>query len=84
MKTLSDIRTRVTSSPHPSCEIFLRGMGTNCTPNDSPIYLEFFEGKWQLVVWADINKEDPTHRIDMSGALESRRDNGNDTIRARS
>lgn len=84
MTKISDIRTRVTSAGNPSCEIFLRGMGTNCTPNDAPIYLEFFEGKWQLIVWADINKENPTHWIDMSGAFESRRNNGNDTIRARS
>jgi hypothetical protein len=74
MATISDIRTRVTSSPHPSCEIFLRGMSLcGSVGDDSPIYLEFYDGKWWLRVWSDINQEDPTHSIDMSGALESNR-----------
>lgn len=64
------ISSKINELPYPSIEVFVEGMGTKCTPDDSPIYLEFFEGKWQLVVWADINQEDPTHRIDMSGAFE--------------
>ena len=40
----------------------------------APIYLEFCDGKWELFVWSDINQEDPTHRIDMSGALEANRE----------
>ena len=40
---------------------------------DHPIALELYEGKVRLLVWADINKEDPTHTIDLSGALESSR-----------
>ena len=67
------ISTKVSESPIPSVEVFVEGMGTHCTPNDSPIYLEFFEGKWQLIVWSDINKEEPTHRIDMSSAFEASR-----------
>jgi hypothetical protein len=27
----------------------------------------------RLVIWADINQQDPTHIIDLSGALESKR-----------
>lgn len=38
-----------------------------------PIALELYEGKVRLFVWADINQEDPTHTIDLSGALESNR-----------
>ena len=38
-----------------------------------PIYLELHEGKVRLLVWADINQEDPTHIIDLSGAAESAR-----------
>ena len=64
------IRTQLEES---SLEVFVEGMGTHCTPDDSPIYLKFCEGKWRLVVWGDINQEDPTHDIDMSGAFESRR-----------
>lgn len=68
------ITTKVHASPHPSVEIFVEGMGTcGSIGDDSAIYLEFYEGKWQLLVWADINEEDPTHRIDMSGAFETNR-----------
>lgn len=38
-----------------------------------PIALELIEGKVRLIVWSDINQEDPTHTIDLSGALESNR-----------
>ena len=54
-------------------EIFIEGMGTAWSPNDAPIYLQFHEGEWRLMVWADINSHDPTHIISMSGALESNR-----------
>jgi hypothetical protein len=64
------ISTKLNERPYPSIEVLVEGMGTCCTPNDSPIYLELFEGKWWLRVWADINQEDPTHTIDMSGAFE--------------
>ena len=73
MQVGDTIKTKVSTVPHPSVEVFIEGMGTHCTPDDSPIYLEFFEGKWQLVVWADINQEEPTHRIDMSSAFEANR-----------
>ena len=39
-----------------------------------PIYLEHYDGKLVLRVWADINQEDPTHTIDLSGALEAARE----------
>jgi hypothetical protein len=65
------IAAKTNDYPHPSLEVFIEGMGTCCTPDDSPIYLEYFDGKWWLRVWSDINKQDPTHSIDMSGALES-------------
>jgi hypothetical protein len=37
------------------------------------VLFEFYEGKPRLLVWADINQEDPTHVIDLSGAMESER-----------
>ena len=40
--------------------------GINC-----PIYIENKRGKLFICLHADINKEDPTHIIDMSGALYS-------------
>jgi hypothetical protein len=39
----------------------------------SPILLEVWDGKLKLHVWGDINKQDPTHQIDLEGALESSR-----------
>ena len=37
------------------------------------VLFEFYEGKPRLLVWADINREDPTHVIGLSGAMESAR-----------
>ena len=38
-----------------------------------PIYLEYLDQKLRLLVWADINDEEPTHVIDMEGAREHNR-----------
>lgn len=58
--------------------IAMPGFGdkTSSDGEGAPIYLDFCDGKMQLLVWADINQEDPTHVIDMSGALESNREAG--------
>lgn len=37
------------------------------------LYLEVNEGTLRLLVWADINQEEPTHIIDLSAALETNR-----------
>lgn len=57
-------------------EVFPEGCGvfTSEPHTGAPIYLEHYEGKFQLLVWADINQEDPTHIIDLSGARESERE----------
>jgi hypothetical protein len=51
------------------------GHGDFHSPNGQGelIYLEHYDGKLILRVWADINQEDPTHTIDLSGALETAR-----------
>jgi hypothetical protein len=41
--------------------------------DDAVLFLELKDGKPTLYVWADINDEDPTHTIDLSGAHVSRR-----------
>ncbi len=38
------------------------------------IYIEFYGGKPRVIVWGDINSPDPTHVIELEGALESNRD----------
>lgn len=42
----------------------------------SPVILEVHEGKLRLIVFADINSEEPTHVIDLEGASESARKAG--------
>lgn len=37
-----------------------------------PILIEKYDGKLRLVVWGDINQQDPTHIICLDGAQESR------------
>ena len=38
-----------------------------------PIALDFDEDELRLLVWADINQENPTHIIPLAGAKESAR-----------
>lgn len=50
--------------------IHIDGLGL-CPMDDDfgqVIYLEINKGKPRLLVWADINQENPTHVIDLSGA----------------
>ena len=39
----------------------------------SPVVLDYGDGGLRVLVWADINSEEPTHTIDLSGALEAQR-----------
>jgi hypothetical protein len=68
------IGAKLNSRPFPSIEVFVDGMGLATMEDASPVILEFVEGKWWLHVWSDINNEDPTHSVDMSGAFESLRE----------
>lgn len=38
-----------------------------------PIIIEFHNGEPRLLVWGDVNNEEPTHIISLQGALESSR-----------
>jgi hypothetical protein len=54
--------------------ITIQHEGTGCQCGDfPPIFIEWYDGKPRIIIWADINEEEPTHIIDMSGALESNR-----------
>lgn len=59
-------------------ELYFSGYGVQTMEpgHGPPIHLEYYAGKLMLRVWADINQEDPTHTIDLSGALESNRKEG--------
>jgi hypothetical protein len=39
----------------------------------TPVFIELYKGELRVLVWADINKEDPTHIISLAGAREDRR-----------
>jgi len=56
-------------------EITVEGYGDAGTVDDygSPIFIEFHDGKLMARLYADINQEDPTHNIEMEGALEINR-----------
>ena len=57
--------------------INIDGYGDACSMDGegTPILIDFFNKKLQVIVWSDINKEDPTYTIDLAGAKESKRKN---------
>jgi len=38
-----------------------------------PIKVEVWQGELRVIVWGDINQEDPTHIISLEGAKEDKR-----------
>ena len=76
------IKTILSASPYTDAnqsddflEIEIKGLGTLAEQgNGRTVLVEFYDDKWWVRVWADINQEDPTHIIDMSRALEHNRD----------
>ena len=38
-----------------------------------PVVIEYYKGDVRVIVWADINQEDPTHVISLASAKESNR-----------
>lgn len=60
----------------PTCiEIKPQGYGDYASAKGKgvPIILEVTDSKLRLVVWADINADEPTHIIDLEGAREEAR-----------
>ena len=55
--------------------VILKPQGTSvCGAVDcGPVLLELHEGKLRLLVWADIRQEEPTHIIDLDGAIDTGR-----------
>lgn len=69
-----EVKTKVECS-NQSIYIMPDGYG-DCSSNNGhgcPIMLEVWEGELRVVVWSDINDEDPTHIISLEGARESLR-----------
>jgi hypothetical protein len=44
------------------------GYGNEDAP---PVKIEWYEGQLWVLVWADINNDDPTHKISLSGTMKS-------------
>jgi len=51
------------------------GLNTCADGTAGPILLELHEGRLRLIVWDDINLEDPSHIIDLESAREDQRRN---------
>jgi hypothetical protein len=75
MEKRDAIKIRIGIEKH-SLGLFIHPDGTGTADGPyAPILLEQHEGTLMLVVWSDINQQDPTDIIDLSGAMEScRRD----------
>ncbi len=65
---------KITASPH-GVSICAEGHGDfgSAEGHGTPVFLELHRGRLRLLVWGDINREDPTHDLDLSGAREDRR-----------
>jgi phage protein U len=55
--------------------IHVEGYGDSCSDDGlgEPVIIDFFDNKVQVIVWGDINRQDPTHNIDLKYAKESLR-----------
>ena len=73
MEKQGEIKIRIGIEQH-SLGLFIHPEGTGTYDGAyAPILLEQHEGTLMLVVWADINQQEPTHLIDLSTAMESNR-----------
>ena len=61
---------KIKASPG-AAEVYIDGLGTMVEQGGAPIYVEYYDGAWVLNVWADASSEDPTHRIDLSKAVDN-------------
>ena len=61
----------VTDSHGVSIEAKGYGDSGSADGHGSPIFLELYRGRLRLLIWADINVEDPTHVIDLAEAQEN-------------
>jgi hypothetical protein len=61
---------------HEQCiELYVAGHGVATMDNEqgTVAIVELYEGDMRIIVWADINHEDPTHTISLQGAREELR-----------
>jgi hypothetical protein len=55
--------------------IHVQGYGDNTSDDDfaEPIVVDMHKNKLQVFLWSDINDENPTHKVDMTGARLDKR-----------
>jgi len=70
----SSLRIRVVANGS-VLSIFPEGYGdfASAEGHGCPVFLELYQGRLRLVVFAEIEQEDPTHLVDLERARESRR-----------
>jgi hypothetical protein len=49
------------------------GDRTSAAGHGTPVFIELYRGELRVILWTDINEEDPTHVIPLDGAKEGRR-----------
>lgn len=61
---------------NPTLWVEIPGIGDCCSEDGhgAAVLVERWDGEWRVVVWADINQEDPTHIVSLSGAAETKRE----------
>jgi hypothetical protein len=70
MEKQGEIKIRIGIEQH-SLGLFIHPEGTGTYDGPyAPVLLEQHEGTLMLVIWADINQQEPTHLIDLSTAME--------------
>jgi len=71
MEKQGEIKIRIGIEQH-SLGLFIHPEGTGTYDGSyAPILIEQHEGTLMLIVWSNINEQEPTHLIDLSEAMES-------------
>ncbi len=70
-----DIAATLNTKSNLGLAISFDGYSDCCSEDNlgTPLYIEKYDGKLRVLVYADINSEEPSHVIDLSGAQNNRR-----------
>jgi hypothetical protein len=73
------VKIRLAISPN-GVSLYAEGYGdrTSSEGFGSPLFVELHKGELRVLVWADINREDPTHISSLGGDREGCRQPDND------
>lgn len=70
-----DVTGNVNNVAHLGLAIHVEGYGEYSSQDDqgAPVYIEKYDGELRVLVYADINQEDPTHVVCLEGARLDKR-----------